>query len=88
MRVGIDLVRISEIRDAMSRRERFRTRLFSDAEVRFCDARGNPSQHYAARFALKEAFFKATGYRGAWREVEVVPGAGGAPALRVAGVDC
>ena len=59
---GIDLVEIGKLRAAMERRgDRLRNRLFTPAEIRYCDRRPNPFQHYAARFAAKEALFKAIG---------------------------
>ena len=41
----------------------FREKIFSSNEIAFCESRGrNKAQHYAARFAAKEAFLKATGF--------------------------
>jgi holo-[acyl-carrier protein] synthase len=74
--VGIDLVEISRIRRALERYPSFRERCFTGAERAYCDARPNPAQHYAARFAGKEAVGKALGFgvarAFAWREVEIV----------------
>jgi holo-[acyl-carrier protein] synthase len=75
VRVGVDLIEIGRIRRALERYPCFRTRCFTDAERAYCDSRPNPPQHYAARFAAKEAVGKALGYgvaRGfAWREIEI-----------------
>ena len=58
--VGIDLCQVSRIRAALSRHEgRFATRVFTDGERAYCDERADPAQHYAARFAAKEALLKA-----------------------------
>ena len=71
----------------MRRTPRFAARVFTTAERAHCDARGAgvAAQHYAARFAAKEAALKAlgTGWAGgvAWQDVEVVSGEAGAPAL-------
>ncbi len=75
MRVGVDLIEIERVRRALVRHAGFRTRCFTEAEREYCDSRPNPAQHYAARFAGKEAVGKALGFgvarRFAWREVEI-----------------
>ena len=60
-RVGIDMIEIGRIREALERYTGFRDRCFTAAEQAYCDARKNPAQHYAARFAGKEAVGKALG---------------------------
>ena len=73
MRVGIDLIEIARIREALDRYPGFRARCFTDAERAYCDSRANPPQHYAARFAGKEAVGKAlgSGVWFTWREIEI-----------------
>jgi len=75
MRVGIDLIEIARIRRALERYPTFRDRCFTEAEQAYCDSRPNPPQHYAARFAGKEAVGKALGFglarAFAWRDVEI-----------------
>jgi holo-[acyl-carrier protein] synthase len=75
MRVGVDLIEIARIRRALERYPGFRERCFTDAERAYCDSRPNPAQHYAARFAGKEAIGKALGFgvarAFAWRDVEI-----------------
>jgi holo-[acyl-carrier protein] synthase len=75
-RVGVDLIEIERIRRALERHAGFRDRCFTAAEQAYCDSRPNPPQHYAARFAGKEAVGKALGFgvarAFAWREVEIV----------------
>ena len=74
-RVGTDMIEIERIRKALERYAGFRDRCFTDAEQAYCDARSNPAQHYAARFAGKEAVGKALGFgvarRFAWRDIEI-----------------
>jgi holo-[acyl-carrier protein] synthase len=89
--VGIDLVSIARVTAVLERHgDRALRRLFAPGEVGYCRSRGRPDASFAARFAAKEAFFKALGTgvsRGmAWAEVEVVSGADGAPSLRLTGV--
>ena len=72
------------------RTPRFAERVFTAAERQYCDSRGVVSaQHYAARFAAKEATLKAlqTGWRGgiSWQDVEVASKENGAPYLIFSG---
>jgi holo-[acyl-carrier protein] synthase len=71
--VGTDLIEIERIRRSLARYERFRERCFTEAERAYCDSKPNPPQHYAARFAGKEAVGKAlgSGVRFTWREIEI-----------------
>jgi holo-[acyl-carrier protein] synthase len=73
MRVGVDLIEIDRVRRALERHPGFRARCFTEAERVYCDSRANPPQHYAARFAGKEAVGKALGIgvRFTWREIEI-----------------
>ena len=75
MTVGTDLIEIERIRRALERYPSFRERCFTKAERAYCDSRPNPPQHYAARFAGKEAIGKALGFgvarAFAWQEVEI-----------------
>lgn len=68
------------------RTPRFTDRVYTRAEREYCDSRGVvAAQHYAARFAAKEAALKAlqTGWRGgiSWQDVEVSARDSGAPYL-------
>jgi holo-[acyl-carrier protein] synthase len=71
--VGVDLIEISRIARALERHPGFRERCFTAAERAYCESRANPSQHYAARFAGKEAVGKAlgSGVRFTWKEIEI-----------------
>jgi holo-[acyl-carrier protein] synthase len=75
VKVGLDLIEIGRIERALARYPSFRERVFTDAERAYCDSRPNPPQHYAARFAGKEAVGKALGFgvarAFAWRDVEI-----------------
>lgn len=72
MRVGVDLIEIGRIERALAR-PGFRERVFTEAERAYCDSRRNPAQHFAGRFAGKEAIGKALGcgVEWRWREVEI-----------------
>ncbi len=73
MRIGVDLIEIPRVARAIERYPGFRERVFTAAEREYCDSRPNPVQHYAARFAGKEAIGKALGcgVHFTWREIEI-----------------
>ena len=84
--IGIDIIEVARIREVLLRTPRFTERVFTERERAYCDSRGVVSpQHYAARFAAKEAALKAlqTGWRGgiSWQDVEVAARESGAPYL-------
>jgi holo-[acyl-carrier protein] synthase len=59
---GIDIVEVDRIAEKISKSKGFIEKVFSKDEIDFCELKGvNKAQHYAARFAAKEAFLKATG---------------------------
>ena len=74
------------MREVLVRTPRFAERVFTPAERTYCDGRGAvAAEHYAARFAAKEAALKAlqTGWSGgiAWQDVEISAKESGAPLL-------
>jgi len=73
LKVGVDLIEIERIRRALARHDGFKDRCFTDAEQAYCDSKPNPPQHYAGRFAAKEAVGKALGcgVHFTWKEIEV-----------------
>ena len=74
MRVGVDLIEIGRVRRALERHgDGFRERCFTRAEREYCEGKPNPAQHYAGRFAAKEAVGKAlgTGVHFTWKEIEI-----------------
>lgn len=88
--IGIDIVEVYRIREAVARTPRFAERVFTEAERHYCESKGAAAaQSYAGRFAAKEAFLKAikTGWRGkiGWQEIEVETDADGVPSLRISG---
>ena len=73
MRVGIDMIEIDRVRSALEKRPRFADRVFTERERAYCFSRPNPAQHFAARFAGKEAVGKAIGcgVEFMWRDIEI-----------------
>ncbi len=84
MLIGIDIIENARFARAIARHPRLIERVFTPGEQEYCRSRPNPVQHFAARFAAKEAVGKAlgTGVR-SWREIEI--GSGGKPGVRVSG---
>lgn len=88
--IGIDIIEVARIREVLLRTPRFCERVFTVAERRYCDSRGVvAAQHYAARFAAKEAALKAlkTGWQGgiSWHDVEIHAEDSGAPYITFQG---
>jgi holo-[acyl-carrier protein] synthase len=75
VKVGLDVIEIGRVSGALDRYAAFRERCFTEAERAYCESRPNPAQHYAARFAGKEAVGKALGFgvarAFAWKDVEI-----------------
>jgi holo-[acyl-carrier protein] synthase len=88
--IGIDIIEVRRVREVMTRTPRFVERVFTPSERAYCDGRGAvAAEHYAARFAAKEAALKAlqTGWTGgiAWQDIEVAQRDTGAPFLKFHG---
>jgi holo-[acyl-carrier protein] synthase len=83
---GIDIAEVPRIAASIERfGSRFLHRVFTEGEIRYCEAKANRVERYAARFAAKEAAMKAIGtgwnHGVAWRDVEVCREPGGRPTL-------
>jgi holo-[acyl-carrier protein] synthase len=83
---GIDIAEVPRIQQAIERYgQRFLERIFTAAEMRYCDSKANRGERYAARFAAKEAAMKALGtgwnHGVRWRDCEVVRTPGGRPTM-------
>ncbi len=88
--IGCDFADDARIADIIARREEgFLQRVFTETERTYCSARVNPAPHYAARFAAKEALFKALGTGWAqgvsWLDAEVTNLPSGEPQLTLRG---
>ena len=87
---GIDIVEVARLEQAIGRLgDRLLRRVFTPAEVEYCQSRGVAAQHLAGRFAVKEAVLKAlrTGWSGgiSWQDVEVRTGPAGEPLVELSG---
>ena len=82
--IGIDVVENARVADAIRRHgDRFIQKIYHEGEAEYCRAMKDPTPHFAARFAAKEAVSKAlgTGFAGqfSWKDIEVRRKATGEP---------
>ena len=88
--IGSDIVECLRIAQMIERHgELFLQRVYTQHEIEYCSQRKSATQHYAGRWAAKEAVLKALGtgwIRGiTWRDVEVRNDRGGRPRIALAG---
>ena len=88
--IGTDIVECLRIAQMIERHgELFITRVYTDHEIEYCSARKAATQHYAGRWAAKEAVLKAlgTGWRRgiSWRDIEIRNDRKGAPTVKLRG---
>ncbi len=88
--IGTDIVEVSRIDEMIQRHETtFLERVYTRAEIDYCAGRKAAAQHFAGRWAAKEAALKALGTGWArgihWTEIEVRNDPGGQPRLELAG---
>jgi len=87
--LGIDIIEVERVATKICREAGFRELVFSKKEIDYCETKTDKFVHYAARFAAKEAFFKAigTGWTEgtAFNEVEITNDVNGKPELSLLG---
>lgn len=79
IKTGIDIIEVNRIEESInSLGEKFLKRVFTDYEIEYCNSKRNMKyQHFAARFAAKEAVFKAISsnlkskYEIKWTDIEI-----------------
>lgn len=81
--IGIDMIEVERIKKIAVNNPRFLKRIFTPKEIDYSLKKINKHQHLAARFAAKEAFFKAIGKRINWTEVELSNLPSGKPQLKI-----
>jgi holo-[acyl-carrier protein] synthase len=59
--IGIDMIEVERIAEKIGKGPGFRELVFSNNEIEYCEKKTHRFEHYAARFAAKEAFYKAIG---------------------------
>ncbi len=88
--IGTDITECLRIAQMIERHgELFVGRVYTPAEIEYCRSRKLATQHFAGRWAAKEAVLKAlgTGWRRgiSWRDIEVISGPGGRPQASLSG---
>lgn len=59
--IGVDMLEIDRMEQALARQPRLAEKIFTDDERAYCDRTARPAEHYAARWAAREAVVKALG---------------------------
>lgn len=90
IKCGIDIIEIDRIKESIEDTNgKFLERVYTKSEIEYCEAKNKVKyQHYAARFAAKEAFFKAISqcfpkYDITWKDIEVTNDETGRPKIRL-----
>lgn len=86
MDVGLDIVEISRVRALARRNPRFLKRVFTPQEIAYCRGKKLQWQHFAVRFAAKEAVWKALDREGlSLKDISVSRGSRGKPGVLLRG---
>ena len=85
--IGTDIVEIKAIEKSILQSKRFKERVYTNSEIEYCENKPHKFQHYAARFAAKEAVMKALGTgwdKGIqWKHIEVLNEPNGKPLIQL-----
>jgi holo-[acyl-carrier protein] synthase len=89
--LGVDISEVDRIREAIEKHgNRFLQRVFTPAEIAYCNRHRDRAERFAGRFAAKEAAMKALGTGWSqgvrWVDIEVIRAASGKPGLALHGV--
>ena len=88
---GVDIIEISRVKESIENiGDNFLNRVYTKNEIEYCESRGKSKyEHYAARFAVKEAVFKALSqmvknkYEITWKDIETLNDEQGRPKVEV-----
>lgn len=91
IKTGIDIIEINRIKESIESTEgKFCERVYTKKEIEYCESKKNQKyQHYAVRFAAKEAVFKAMSsklknkYEINWKEIEILNDTFGRPFVNI-----
>lgn len=91
---GTDIIEINRIKDIIENKDdRFINRIFTEKEIEYCEGKNAQKyQHYSARFAAKEAAFKAVNdivkdKNISWKNIEVLKADSGKPQINLIDID-
>ena len=90
---GTDIIEIERIKDSIEEtNNKFLNRVYTKKEIEYCESKkAQRYQHYAARFAAKEAVFKAISvkiedkYSICWKDIEIINDSQGRPSITLQG---
>ena len=92
-KVGVDIIEIDRVKESVES-ERFCERVFTKNEIEYCESKkSQKAQHYAGRFAGKEAVFKAISellsnkYDIEWKDIEIINDKNGRPQVNILKTD-
>ncbi|MFO7810568.1 MAG: holo-ACP synthase [Candidatus Delongbacteria bacterium] len=87
--IGTDIIEVERVKKSISRISGFKEKIFSAAEIEYCESKRNKYENYAGRFAAKEAFLKAlgTGWRNGigFNEISIRNNELGKPYIKLSG---
>ena len=87
VKCGVDIIEISRIKDSIENLgDKFLNKIYTKKEIDYCESKGKSKfEHYAARFAVKEAAFKAVSeevkdkFKISWKDIETINDENGRP---------
>jgi holo-[acyl-carrier protein] synthase len=89
--LGIDVIEIERIRNLVNKYgDAFLNRCFDKREIEYCNSKANRYQHYAGKFTVKEAVFKALkmhwteGFK--WKDITIINNNYGVPEACLSGL--
>jgi len=88
--LGIDIIEIARVKKSIdSYGDKFLEKVYTEGEINYCNSKFNKYQHYAARFAAKEAVYKAlaSGWKEGlrWKDIEIQNDTSGMPSIKPSG---
>jgi len=91
IKCGTDIIEISRIKSSVDDLgEKFLSKIYTKREIKYCESKGKAKyEHYAARFAVKEAAFKAVSeeikdkFSISWKDIETINDENGRPKVNI-----
>ncbi|HSP87215.1 MAG TPA: holo-ACP synthase [Ignavibacteriaceae bacterium] len=88
--IGIDIIEIDRIKQSVDEYgDQYLKKVYTPGELKYCLAKKNKYQHLAARFAAKEAIYKAISSNWdselSWQDMEIINASNGMPEVKFKG---
>jgi holo-[acyl-carrier protein] synthase len=87
--IGTDIIDVKRVEKMLSKGKQYLEAVFTEKEINYCENKARKAEHYAARYAAKEAILKAvgTGWRGklTYHDIEIINDNSGKPQVFVQG---